>query len=346
MGLPGANLSEIALVAMRRIVAAVLAVLVLSGVSFAAAGSTSAPCTRRLLVMSALPSEIYKLINAAQLDPSQTVVIDGRSFFFGSLEGNNVIMALSGIGLVNAHRTTETAIQHFRCGSHTAIKGIVFSGTSGGLTHIGDVHVARRFTLDGKTWLNTDPAMLQVVRKVVGAVTLAQQAPLGDKACVGLDPATVRLWSVTYQPKAYVGGNGESSDTFGGRAWFCVPAGSDLFGCDACHAPSHAAPDPIRFAMSVAPFVDPNFFFANTGGQALAPGKYDVQDEETAAVGQVATQNHIPYVAFRAISDGAPGDPYSLPDSPFPIQYEVYKQLAADNAATVALAFLKAWAKR
>jgi nucleoside phosphorylase len=70
---------------------------------------------------------------------------------------------------------------------------------------------------------------------------------------------------------------------------------------------------------------------------------YDSEDMETAAVFKVAAANHVPYIAFRAVSDGK-GDPLNLPG--FPYQFFVYKQLAADNAASVTQAFLSAWGRR
>jgi nucleoside phosphorylase len=61
---------------------------------------------------------------------------------------------------------------------------------------------------------------------------------------------------------------------------------------------------------------------------------------ETAAVFSIAAAHGIPFIGFRAASDGG-GDPLMLPG--FPSQFFVYRQLAADNAAAVALAFLRAW---
>jgi hypothetical protein len=45
----------------------------------------------------------------------------------------------------------------------------------------------------------------------------------------------------------------------------------------------------------------------------------------------------VPFIGFRAVSDGG-GDPLHLPG--FPVQFFYYRQLAADNAARVTLAFL------
>jgi adenosylhomocysteine nucleosidase len=89
---------------------------------------------------------------------------------------------------------------------------------------------------------------------------------------------------------------------------------------------------------------DPNFFFGYKASDN--PARFVAVDMETAAAARVAARNGIPFIAFRAISDGAKGDPYNIPDAPIPLQFFVYKQLASDNAATVALAFLRAWGGR
>jgi nucleoside phosphorylase len=54
----------------------------------------------------------------------------------------------------------------------------------------------------------------------------------------------------------------------------------------------------------------------------------------------VANSHGVPFIGFRAISDGTE-DPLMLPG--FPAQFFVYTQLAADNAAAVTLAFVNAW---
>jgi nucleoside phosphorylase len=93
----------------------------------------------------------------------------------------------------------------------------------------------------------------------------------------------------------------------------------------------------------VVPFLDPDFFLSYFQNPPPAATTYIAEDMETAAVARVAAQHRTPFIAFRAVSDGK-GDPLMLPG--FPFQFFMYRQLAADNAATVALAFLKAWAAR
>jgi nucleoside phosphorylase len=330
----------------------VLATVVATASASTATASTRSPgtagavaCAPRLLILSAMPLELDPLLAAASVDPRRTVALDGRSFYQGTLRGNDVIMSLTGIGLVNAKRSAQAAFQHFRCGSRPAISGVVFSGTSGG-DYIGDVMVPSRWTQDGKTWAGADPAMLATVGDAVrrGAVKLEQSTPTGDPACsCPPTPNLVTPVRVTHTPQVEVGGNGLSTDPFGTRALPCAPAGSDVFGCTPCRQRNtDAVSQTGRFVSGAAPFVDPSFFLSYQAASTPPPGSYVEQDMETGAVFQVAARYGVPSIGFRAASDGS-GDPLMLPG--FPAQFFVYKQLAADNAAATALAFLAAWAR-
>jgi nucleoside phosphorylase len=324
-------------------VASVLILLALQG-PIPASSAPAAGCTTRLLVLSAFPAEMDKLITAATVE--STVFVDGRGFYVGTLEGNDVVMALTGIGLVNARETTRTAFDRFRCGAGPGITGVVFSGVAGGRSFIGDVTIPSRWK-EGEQGvsLRVDPVMLATVRDVArsGSVQLARTAPAGDPACAGHDPDLVPTVSVDHTPEVIIGGQGLSADPFGGRSFPCTPFGGDVFGCDPCRAPTRAPPDPRRFAEGLIPFLDPNFFLSYFQNPPPAETTYVAEDMETAAVARVAAQNRTPFIAFRAVSDGQ-GDPLMLPG--FPFQFFAYRQLAADNAATVALAFLKAWSAR
>jgi nucleoside phosphorylase len=331
---------------MRRILPVALAILVLSGLPMAAAHAGGTSCHARLLVLSAVPGEIDGLITNADLRPDETAHVDGHTFFVGTLEKNEVVLALTGVGLVNATETARTAFNHFRCGSGTAFTGMVFSGTSGGKSYIGDVGVPSRWTGDdGKTWVHTDPRMLATARKVArsGSVQLSSDVPAGDPACVGVDPSLVPTMHLERAPRIYVGGDGKSADPFGGRRFPCFPGGGDVFGCEPCRAPSHETPDVQRFATGIVPFIDPDFFFSYFQAPPPADTSYRAEDMETAAAARVAADNGVPFIAFRAQSDGK-GDPLMLPG--FPFQFFYYRQLAADNAAATTRAFLLAWAAR
>jgi nucleoside phosphorylase len=322
-----------------RVIAATL--LVLSVVATAAASHADASprgCTHRVLILAAMPLELNPLTARATIDPSQTVRIDDRTFYVGKLAGTDVVLAMSGIGIVNASQTATTAFEHFSC----SFKAAMFSGVAGSRQNIGDVAIPRRWTRDGgKAWTGVDPAMLLTAHRVAGTtVRLAQDLPLGDAACLcpGVDaPTPVHL---DQTPKVVVGGDGTSSDPYGGKAVRCVPGGGDISGCAPCLLPSGSLQDAAAFAAHAPSLVDPGFVQAFLQPPAESTAGRDSVDEETAAVAQAARAHQVPFLGVRAVSDGG-GDPLHLPG--FPAQFFVYRQLAANNAATVTLAFLQAW---
>jgi nucleoside phosphorylase len=292
-------------------------------------------CAQRVLVLAAMPLELNPLISRAGIDPSRTVRVGDRTFYAGKLANTNVVLAMTGIGLANAEQTATTAFAHFRCGFRAA----VFSGVAGSRQNIGDVAIPRRWTRDGgKTWTAADPALVKVAGRLAGTeVPLSQDVPVGDAACLcpGVDaPTPVH---VEQTPKVVVGGDGVSSDTYGGKALPCVPGGGDIAGCAPCLLPSGSPQDAAAFAAHAPSLADPGFVQAFL--QPPAPSSpADSQDQETAAVAQVAQAHRVPFLGIRAVSDGA-GDPLHLPG--FPAQFFVYRQLAGNNAAAVTLAFLR-----
>ena len=93
-----------------------------------------------IAILSALPEEQGGLLNALQ--GPERITHAGRSFWRGSLQGQPVVLALSGIGKVAA-ATTATVLAE-RLGAER----IVFTGVAGGLgedVQVGDVVVANDF---------------------------------------------------------------------------------------------------------------------------------------------------------------------------------------------------------
>ena len=322
--------------------AALAAALALAGVVSAdAIAAPPPPCLHRVLVLSAMPLELNPLVRQATLDPGGTVRINGRTFYIGRLAGNDVVLAMTGIGLVNAEQTATTAFEHFPC----SFTGALFSGVAGSKQNIADVAIPERWTRDdGKTWTGVDPAMLATARPLQGtrAVALSRDVPVGDAACLcpGVDAATPV--HMPQAPKVVVGGDGTSADTFGGHAIPCVPGGGDIEGCAPCLLGSNIPQDAATFASNAPPTIgDPGFWQALLQPPAQTTSTANSQDEETAAVAQVAQRYHVPFLGVRAVSDGQ-NDPLHLPG--FPWQFFVYRQLAGNNAAAVTVAFLRTWA--
>ena len=312
----------------------------------AVAFSAPALADERVLILGAYSPEGALLLQAAGVDgpEDQVGVFNGRRFFAGRIGAHDVILGLTGIGLVDAKNTTTAALDHFA--SHDIVaKAIVFSGVAGG-PNIGDVVIPDRWS-DGVATYPVNACMYAVAQGLTD-VALNPYLPVEDAACTGRDPALpptpVR---VETDPIVIAGGLGYSSDPFNGRAAPCVsPPGPALLGCEACGAPINTAPDPVGTIGGTLPFLDPQFYLDLLTYFAAPPpvsGDPIVVDMETAAVAEVAAQRGIPFLVFRAVSDGG-GDPiFASALIGFPVQFFIYQQLAADNAAAVVTEFLQRW---
>jgi nucleoside phosphorylase len=319
-----------------------LAIALTAGVAAApAAGASGRPaCPSPVLILSAMPLELSPLVAAAQLDPARTVRIDGRVFYVGALAGTPVVMAMTRIGVVNAAQATTDAFKAFGC----PFRAVVFSGVAGSIYDIGDVTVPAHWTLDGgRSWSAPDAAMYRVAARLSGGgkVGLERSLPSGDPVCACVGPSVATPVTLPNAPVVRVGGSGYTTDPFGGYSVPCVPGGGDIAGCEPCVLQGNPAYDSEDFANRAPQDASAGFlqatFAANSG-----PSDDNVvaSDEETASVATVARRHHVPFLGIRAVSDGA-GDPLHLPG--FPAQFFVYRQLAADNAAAVTIAFLHRW---
>lgn len=284
----------------RRALAAAIAAATALGTACGSDGEDAAP----VLVLGAFPAEVAPLVEAIR--DTDTTTIDGRSWWIGELAGQSVIVGMTGIGLVNAERSSQSVLDRF------AVRAVVFSGVAGSPRRIGDVVVAEQWTLGDGDPHRVDATLLEVAaeiadedRLVFGRCTELPAEPQREPVCVA------------HRPRLFVGGRGTSSDPFGGVPLPCQPGGDDVFGCEV-----HGHPTPPPAAL---------------GGAAIGV-EPDVVDMESAAVARVAALRGIPFIAFRGVSDGS-GDPLDLPG--FPAQFFAYYRLAARNAAVAAVAFLE-----
>ena len=318
------------------LIATLCAVGGFAGVAQGSASARLHPCTERVLVLSAMPVELAPLL--AQTRVEKTVTVAGRDFYVGRLGATPVVLALTGIGPVNATNVTRAALSGLNCSNAGHFKAVVFSGVAGG-DYIGDVIVPFRWTADaGRHFVAADRGLLATAARVARSrPSLEQQAPAGDPACGCVTSAdAVKTVAVTHPPRIEIGGAGQTTDPFSGRALPCVPGGGDVFGCVPCLLQEQAARDLTKLATGATAFADPAFL-AGYSAPAEDAKHYVAEDEETAAVGKVAAMHRVPFLGIRAVSDGG-GDPLGLPG--FPVQFFYYRQLAADNAARVTTAVL------
>jgi nucleoside phosphorylase len=308
-------------------------------------GQTLAEPEQRTLILTAFPAEADAVLARTTLDPNPSVVVDGHHFYLGTLGGKKVIVAMTGIGMVNATDTTETALDHFTPESGISIGAVVFSGVAGGSgrTEIGDVAVPARWTSDdGETWHAVDAGMLAAANTL--DVDLLSTDTIGDPACLYCGPLSwFPLVNLNREPDLFVGGDGSSDDNNNGTAFPAIPSIpliGDIFGPQPFAAPDFSPLFVGNFFTAVVPFLAGGLLSNLTGFLSPTAPAGDAVDQETAAAQQVADAHGIPFLGVRGMSDG-PGDPLHLPGYPF--TFVVYKQIAADNAAIVTEAFLESW---
>ena len=90
-------------------------------------------------ILGAFDEEIRLL--ESKLENSTTHTIEQLRFVSGSLNEQNVVIATTGIGKVNAAMTATLAIEHFRPSQ------IIFTGVAGGLNpnlNLGDIVIAKQ----------------------------------------------------------------------------------------------------------------------------------------------------------------------------------------------------------
>jgi nucleoside phosphorylase len=270
---------------------------------------------QRTLVLTAFPVEAEAVLSHTTLDSDPVVVADRRHFYLGSISGTKVIVAMTGIGMVNASETTEIALSRFA----RAVGAVVFSGVAGGAGRIGlaDVTVPVRWTLDnGTTFHPVDPAMFAVAEKL-----------------------SVTLEPVKSTAHLLVGGDGCTFDNNNGQAFPGIPNGGGVFGCQPRTVPDRSRFYTGNFFQAAWPWLR-HGLISNAKVVSAADPAFVATDNETAAAQVVADAHGIPFLGIRGISDG-PGDPLRLPG--FPFQFFVYNGIAAANAARVTAAFLQSW---
>lgn len=261
-------------------------------------------------VLSAFPAESQLLVDRATVTEVRTIKDHNdvpRIFRRGELGGVQVVIAMTGVGLVNADETARILLDNFD------VAGIVFSGVAGSTLRIGDVAVAESWELDDGVRYPVDPDLLEIAKQVEAqGVTLERctvpvSMPEKGEVCLGFDPVVK------------VGGFGHSADPFNNRPYPCTVGGNDVFGCDINPMPAVAG------------------FTAHPAAAQTEEEPISV-DMETAAVARVAAARDVPFIGFRAVSDGA-GDPLNL--GGFPGQFFAYYRLAGHNAALATIAFLE-----
>jgi len=270
----------------------------------------------RIAVVSAFAPELKIL--KSEIEDGSVHHINGIEFTTGVLEGQDVVLFLSGISMVNAAMTIQLALDQFN------IRSIIFSGIAGGVDpqfDIGDVIIAEQWG-----------QYLEMVfaRQIEeGWETLPFfEYPYGNFGMMfprsvtvireGLDVPETRFWFPADQvllEKAL------------------QAAGSIVL--ERCTDEGLCLPETPRISVggsgvSGGAFIDNAEFRKYT----LETFGAQVLDMESAAVAHVAWANDVPFLAVRSLADLAGGSGKAN-------QMEVFIQLAAVNAAKVVKALLQ-----
>jgi adenosylhomocysteine nucleosidase len=271
--------------------------------------------TPRIAVVSAFQPEWITLQD--ELTEHEEHVINGRKFLTGKLAGKDVVLFLSGVSMVNAAMTAQSALDQF------VITSIVFSGIAGGVDpslNIGDVVIAEQWGQyleaifarkagDGYAippfFKQEFPGHGMIVPK---SVTVAKKGATEEEQRFWF-PSDHRLLDVarkvaenftlegcaqankclSEKPKIVVGGNGVSGQAFVDNSEFR------------------------------------EYVHATFGAQVL--------DMESAAVAHVAYSNGVPFIAVRSLSDLAGGGEGAN-------EMETFMALASTNSARVVKAMV------
>jgi len=278
--------------------------------------------TPRIAVMSAYAPEMTVLLENTEVE--NTYSINGVAFTTGRLAGNDVVLFLSGVSMINAAMNTQLLLDHFN------VTHIVFSGIAGGVNpdlNIGDVAIPAQWgqyqemlyareTADGQyappSWADTPYENLGMMfPQTVNVRT--EGKPEGEEMfwfkadadmlkvaeavakTISLSNCNADNACLQHEPKIVVGGNGVSGQTF----------------------------------VDNAEFRDYAFKVFET----------NVLDMESAATAMVAYANGVPFLIFRSLSDLAGGGPGEN-------EIGTFFQIAANNSAAAVMAFLEAWAAK
>jgi adenosylhomocysteine nucleosidase len=246
--------------------------------------------------------------------------VNGVRFVGGKLAGRPVLLFLSGVSMVNAAMTTQLALDRF------TVRSIVFSGVAGGLDpalDVGDVVVPERWG-----------------QYLESAFARADGNGFSPPEGRGAGERFANYGMIFPNPVAVRRAGAEGLER---RFWFDVDPAL-LATARKVAARVALARCSAQLCLTAQPKVlvggngisGPVFLDnAEFRRYAFATFKAQVTDMETAAVGQVAYANAVPYIAFRSLSDLAGGGAGKN-------EARVFYRLASDNSASVVTAFVAA----
>ncbi|XP_054797283.1 uncharacterized protein LOC129302426 [Prosopis cineraria] len=319
--------------------------------------------------MGALTPQVQKAIDAAnrggpylglvipnsfELDPllqspnytASQLVIDfaGRRFRFGSIEGQPVILVMTGLSMINAAITTQLLISSFD------VKGVVHYGIAGNANpslHIGDVAIPQSWAhLALWNWQRygqgpNDTLALESNGDYTRTVGHLKFADYTSNITEGssYDNLLNNIW---YQPEEVfpVDGTPEQRQHI---LWVPVDSqyfqlsatleGMELVSCLNSTTCLSTQPKVVRVEKGTSASI----YLDNAAYRTFIYDKFNVSpvDMESASVALICLQQRVPFIAIRALSDLAGGGSAQSNEA------DTFSSLAATNSVAVVVEFVK-----
>ena len=270
----------------------------------------------RLALISAFGPE-WQIVRERLSDRRDYTLLH-KEFSVGRLAGRPVLLFLSGVSMVNAAMSTQLALDHFN------IEGIIFSGVAGGADPkmgIGDIVIPEKWG-----------QYLEMV--------YARETDDGYRLPPFLSSAFANygmMYTLNIGTFEELAGDGTS------RFWFPVDAEYYAAAERAASRFSIVPQDKTGRRLKRTPKVHAgaaglsgSAFVDNAKFREWAYTTFDacVLDMETAAVSQVADENAVPFIAFRALSDLAGGEVGAN-------EFDIFMTIVGDNLAALVEVFLQ-----
>lgn len=289
-----------------------------SGAVVASTAAASTPAVPRIAIMSAFDAEWQALRAATEI--TGTEVVNNRTYYFGRLQGHEVVLLLSGYSMVNAAMTTQALLDR------VPVQAIVFSGIAGGVNpglRVGDVTVPAQWgNYQEQVFARETPQGFAPARVTTDFGGYGMMFPQGTSVTARPAPPDSlvrRFWFPV--------------DTMALRLARTVAGAAALKRCIAADRCLGHTPKLVVGGNGVSgpTFVD-NAAYREWVWQTF---RADALDMESAAVALVAYENQVPFIAFRSLSDLAGGNEAAN-------EARIFGRLASENSAAVVMAFLDA----
>ncbi|KAK9274178.1 hypothetical protein L1049_018992 [Liquidambar formosana] len=265
----------------------------------------------------------------------------GRRFRFGTIAEKEVILVMTGLGMINAGITTQLLLSLFN------IEGVVHYGTAGNLNpslRIGDVTIPQYWSHTGLwNWQRygqgpDDELALEEdgdYTREIGYLKFANYTA-NVTNCINYDNLLNNAW---YQPEEIfpIDGTPEEREHI-----FWVPVDTRYFEIskrleglelERCLNETTCLSKTPKVA-TVLRGTSASIFVANIAYRSFIYGKFNVTalDMESASVALICHQQRVPFIAFRALSGGVSAESSDAAK---------FISLAAKNSVTVVVEFIK-----